>query len=173
MPSSRVMAMRGPKLNKKIGFICSPGGHLTEALSTIEAFDGHDVFLVVHDFPSLTGVQLDKVKRVYRLRLILGYSSWVAVGMTIILSLFTFLRIFWIERPSILFSTGSEIAVPAFYIGKIFFRTKLIFMESLARVKDYSYTGKLLYPIVDLFLVQWPELLSKKRPKAVYWGRLL
>lgn len=173
MPSSTVMAMRGSMLSKKIGFICSSGGHLTEALSTIEAFEGRDVFLIVHDFPSLKQIQLDKVRRIYRLSIVLGYSSWIAVLLTAFANLFQLIRIFWIERPSILFSTGAEIAIPAFYIGKIFFRTKLIFLESLARVNALSYTGKLLYPIVDLFLVQWPQLLDKAGHKAVYGGRLI
>ncbi len=172
MLCSTVTAMRGPMLSKKIGFICSSGGHLTEALSTIEAFEGHDVFLIVHDFPSLKGIQLDRVKRIYRLSIVLGYSSWIAVLFTAFANLFQLIRIFWIERPSILFSTGAEIAIPAFYVGKIFFRTKLIFLESLARVNALSYTGRLLYPIVDLFLVQWPELLEKTGYKAVYGGKL-
>ena len=173
MPSSTVMATRASMLSKKIGFVCSSGGHLTEALSTIEAFEGYDVFLIVHNFPSLRRIQLDKVRRIYRLSIVLGYSSWIAVLLTAFVNLFQLIRIFWIERPSILFSTGAEIAIPAFYIGKIFFRTKLIFLESLARVKALSYTGKLLYPIVDLFLVQWPELLEKVGHKAVYGGRLI
>ena len=157
----------------KIGFICSSGGHLTQALGTIEAFRGQDVFLVVHNFPSLKEIRLEQVSRIYRLRIVFGYSSWVAVCLTMFLNLFQFLRSFWIEKPAILFSTGAEIAVPAFYIGKIIFGTKLIFLESLARVKDFSLTGKLVYPIADLFLVQWPELLDKKRLKAVYRGRLI
>ncbi len=173
MPPSTVMAARGPMLSKKIGFICSSGGHLTEALSTIEAFEGRDVFLIVHNFPSLRRIQLDNVKRIYRLSIVLGYSSWIAVLLTAFVNLFQLIRIFWAEKPSILFSTGAEIAIPAFYIGKIFFRTKLIFLESLARVNALSYTGKLLYPIVDLFLVQWPELLEKAGHKAVYGGRLI
>jgi UDP-N-acetylglucosamine:LPS N-acetylglucosamine transferase len=96
-----------------------------------------------------------------------------AVFLTALVNLFQFIRIFWKEKPSILFSTGAEIAVPAFYVGKIFFRTRLIFLETLTRVKDLSYAGKVLYPIVDLFLVQWPELLKKAGPKAVYGGRLI
>ena len=173
MPSSSVMANGGPIRSKKIGFVCSSGGHLTEALSTIEAFEGHDVFLIVHDFPSLKQIQLDEVRRIYRLSIVLGYSSWMAVLLTAFANLFQLIRIFWVEKPSILFSTGAEIAIPAFYIGKIFFRTKLIFLESLARVNALSYTGRLLYPIVDLFLVQWPDLLKKAGHKAVYGGRLI
>jgi len=158
---------------KKIGIVTGSGAHLTEALSVMEAFKGHDVFLVVHNFPSLREIQLDEVKRFYRLRILLGYSSLFAVFLTAFVNLFQFIWIFWKEKPSILFSTGAEIAVPAFYVGKIFFRTRLIYQECMTRVKDLSYGGKVLYPIVDLFLVQWPELLKKAGPKAVYRGRLI
>jgi UDP-N-acetylglucosamine:LPS N-acetylglucosamine transferase len=158
---------------KKIGVVTGSGGHLTEALSIIEAFKGHDLFLVVHNFPSLREIQLDEIKKIYRLKILLGYSSLFAVFLTALVNLFQFIRIFWKEKPSILFSTGAEIAVPAFYVGKIFFRTRLIYLETLTRVKDLSYAGKVLYPIVDLFLVQWPELLEKAGPKAVYGGRLI
>jgi UDP-N-acetylglucosamine:LPS N-acetylglucosamine transferase len=158
---------------RRIGIVTGSGGHLTEALSIIEAFKGHDVFLIVHNFPSLMEIQLEEVKRIYRLRILLGYSSLFAVFLTAIINLFQFIRIFWKEKPSILFSTGAEIAVPAFYAGKILFRTRLIYLETLTRVKDLSYAGKVLYPIVDLFLVQWPELLKKAGPKAVYGGRLI
>ena len=158
---------------KKIGIVTGSGGHLTEALSVMEAFKGYDVFLVVHNFPSLKEIELEEIKIIYRLRILLGYSSLFAVFLTAFVNLFQFIWIFWKEKPSILFSTGAEIAVPAFYVGKIFFRTRLIYQECLTRVKDLSYGGKVLYPIVDLFLVQWPELLKKAGPKAVYGGRLI
>jgi beta-1,4-N-acetylglucosaminyltransferase len=38
---------------------------------------------------------------------------------------------------------------------------KIIFIESFCRVEKLSLTGKLLYPIVDRFLVQWKEHLVK------------
>jgi UDP-N-acetylglucosamine:LPS N-acetylglucosamine transferase len=158
---------------EKIGIVTGSGGHLTEALSVIEAFKGHDVFWVVHSFPSLREIQLDEIKKIYRLKILLGYSSLFTVFLTALVYLFQFIRIFWKEKPSILFPTGAEIAVPAFDVGKIFFRTRLIFLETLTRVKDLSYAAKVLYPIVDLFLVQWPELLKKAGPKAVYGGRFM
>lgn len=161
-------------MNKQnIGIICSSGGHLAQALSVIDAFDGHDLFLIVHDLPTLKGIQISEVKRIYQLRVILGYTSFIAVFLTALANVFQLVRIFWIERPSILFSTGAEIAIPAFYVGKVFYRTRLIYLETLTRVKDLSLTGKFLYPIVNLFLVQWPELLKKVGRKAVYGGRLI
>lgn len=158
---------------KNIGILTSSGGHLTEAMAVTEAFEGHDLFLIVHDLPTLKGIQISEVRRIYQLKVIMGYTSLMAVFLTACVNVFELIRIFWIERPSILFSTGAEIAIPAFYVGKILFRARLIYLETLTRVKNLSLTGKVLYPIVDLFLVQWPELLEKVGPKAVYAGRLI
>lgn len=77
------------------------------------------------------------------------------------------------ERPDILFSTGSEIAAPAFYFGKFLFRTKLIYLECSAQVYQPSLTGRFVYPIADLFLVQWKPLLKRYGPKAKYVGGLI
>jgi beta-1,4-N-acetylglucosaminyltransferase len=49
---------------------------------------------------------------------------------------------------------------------------EIIYIESFARVETLSLTGKLLYPFVDRFLVQWPEL-SKKLGQAEYKGILV
>ena len=70
-------------------------------------------------------------------------------------------------------STGSEIAILAFFLGKFFFRTKLIFLETVTRPKTPSFTARIVYPMTDLFLVQWETLLEKFGPKAQYRGRIL
>jgi len=69
-------------------------------------------------------------------------------------------------------STGSEIALPAFLIGKFLFRSKVIYMECFTRIETLSGTGKVVYRFSDLFLVQWPELAAKYE-KASYEGRLI
>lgn len=40
---------------------------------------------------------------------------------------------------------------------------RLVYVESFARVRSLSLSGKLLRPFVDRFIVQWPELLSDNR----------
>ncbi|EGN99879.1 glycosyltransferase family 1 protein [Serpula lacrymans var. lacrymans S7.3] len=37
---------------------------------------------------------------------------------------------------------------------------KLIYIESFARVRSLSFSGKLLRPWVDCFIVQWPDLIQ-------------
>ncbi|KAI8064235.1 UDP-N-acetylglucosamine transferase subunit ALG14 [Gongronella butleri] len=51
-------------------------------------------------------------------------------------------------------------------------KTTLVYVESFARVEGLSLTGRLLYGWVDLFVVQWPDLV-KKYPKAQYLGCLI
>ena len=50
-------------------------------------------------------------------------------------------------------------------------KLKIVFVESFARIKNLSLSGKLLYHSVDEFIVLWPELV-KRYPKATYLGKL-
>ena len=50
--------------------------------------------------------------------------------------------------------------------------SKLIFIESRARVYTKSSTGKLVGSFCDKVVVQWPEML-KVYKNAVYWGELI
>ncbi|WOO82766.1 UDP-N-acetylglucosamine transferase subunit ALG14 [Vanrija pseudolonga] len=44
--------------------------------------------------------------------------------------------------------------------------TRIIYVESFARVKTLSLSGKLLRPFVDTFVVQWPEAVGPSATKA-------
>ncbi len=50
---------------------------------------------------------------------------------------------------------------------------KTIYIESWARVKSLSLSGKILLPFVDRFLVQWPALEGKGGGKAEFVGALV
>jgi UDP-N-acetylglucosamine:LPS N-acetylglucosamine transferase len=67
-------------------------------------------------------------------------------------------------------SAGPGITVPVFYAAKLLGK-KTIFIETWSRVRSISVSGRLCYPIADLFLVQWPEL-QQHYPRARYAGRL-
>jgi beta-1,4-N-acetylglucosaminyltransferase len=49
---------------------------------------------------------------------------------------------------------------------------KIIYIESMARVHHLSRTGRIVYPFVDRFIVQWSFLL-KSYPGAEYLAQLL
>ena len=71
-------------------------------------------------------------------------------------------------RPKYIVTTGTHTAVPMCYIGKLF-GCKIIFIETFANINSRTLSGRLIYPISNLFIVQWEEML-KLYPKAVYAG---
>lgn len=50
-------------------------------------------------------------------------------------------------------------------------RARSIYVESVARARSFSLSGKILYYAVDRFVVQWPGLVEKY-PMAEFHGRL-
>ena len=86
--------------------------------------------------------------------------------ITIIRSFKAFLKV----KPDVVIATGAHTTVPICYIAKLFGK-KVIFIETFANITTKTLSGKLVYPIADLFLVQWEEML-KLYPNAKYRGGL-
>jgi beta-1,4-N-acetylglucosaminyltransferase len=147
--------------NMKICLVCSHGGHLTEILLLTEAFEGHETFFITYD-----SVRTRQLEHKYLLRNI-GTNPLVMASASL-----STLRILLKERPKLIVSTGSEIAIPAFYLAKLL-RIKTVFIESWTRVDRPTGTGKIVYRVSDLFLVQWESLLKKYGKKARYEGAIL
>lgn len=74
------------------------------------------------------------------------------------------------EKPDLIISCGAAVAVPFFYIGKMM-GAKLVYIEVFDRIDKPTMTGKMVYPIVDKFIVQWEEQ-KKVYPKAVNLGSI-
>lgn len=74
------------------------------------------------------------------------------------------------EKPDIIISSGAAVAVPFFYLGKLF-GAKLVYIEVFDRIDSSTISGKLVYPITDRFIVQWEEM-KKVYPKAVNLGSI-
>jgi beta-1,4-N-acetylglucosaminyltransferase len=146
----------------KVALICSIGGHLTEMMRLMDAFEGHDIFFVTHQSPRTELID----ERKYFIKE-LG-NNWLRVFLSII----TFMKIFMSERPSVIVSTGSEIAIPAFYAAKLL-KIPSIFIESWCCVYNTTGAGRLVYPVSDVFLVQWPSLVEKYGSKAKFKGGVI
>ena len=75
------------------------------------------------------------------------------------------------EKPDLIISCGAAVAVPFFYLGKKM-GAKLVYIEVFDRIDKPTMTGKMVYPIVDKFIVQWEEQ-KKVYPKAINLGHIL
>lgn len=158
---------------------CGWGGHLTEMLNILDAFEGHEIFFQTDK--DKTTEDLRKIAKVYynnptcieKLRTI----KFMSIGSKIFLLIQLFkaailsIKILIKEKPDIIITTGGGATIPLCYIGKLC-GVHIIYIESLARVYNPSGLGKLIYPIADLFLVQWEPLLKKYGKKAKYWGQV-
>lgn len=81
------------------------------------------------------------------------------------------------ELPAVLVLNGPGTSVPLAYIlfGLKYFGfcdTRIIYIESLARVNLLSLSGRLLMPIANRFIVQWERLFVEYK-RAEYYGILL
>lgn len=74
------------------------------------------------------------------------------------------------EKPDIIISSGAAVAVPFFYLGKLF-GAKLIYIEVFDRIDKPTMTGKMVYPISDRFIVQWEEM-KKVYARAINLGSI-
>ena len=148
----------------KIALVCSHGGHLTEMLGLVEAFAGQEMFFVTYESAHVAG--LSEQYRTYALHNI-GTSPW-----RLLKTMPQAWQILRREQPQAVVSTGSEIAIPFFLLAKLL-HIRTIFVESVCRVETASQTGRVVYPLSDVFLVQWPQLLARYGKRARYEGGLL
>jgi beta-1,4-N-acetylglucosaminyltransferase len=148
---------------KRVMLVCSAGGHLTEMAQLREAFSGHDLSLVTYHSPR--GLEPLAGVRTHFLHNIGASPVRLARAMPgIILALA-------LERPQVIVSTGSEIAIPFFFLAKAL-GIRTVFIESWCRVSTPSGTGRLVYRFADRFFVQWDSLLDHYGPKAEFRGRV-
>lgn len=80
------------------------------------------------------------------------------------------LKIWIIEKPDYIITTGTMVAYP-FYILSVIFKKKFIFIETFGRADLPTVAGKRMEKHSDLFLVQW-ESQVKHYSKAIYGGCL-
>lgn len=148
----------------KVCLICSSGGHFFELYCLRSLWHNSDHFWVT--FPGSDTQYLLKGKKVYW-----AYSPTNRSIKNLIRNLVMALGILLKEKPSVIISTGAGVSVPFFYLARIL-GMKTIYIESMTRINDLSLTGKLVYPVVENFFVQWSELAAKYS-RAKFSGQVI
>lgn len=154
---------------EKVLFISSTGGHLAEMLQLESLFQKYDFHIITENTKTNQTLQKKYPNRVNYL--IYGTKDHpLTYPFKLIANCFKSLYFYIKIRPKYIITTGAHTAGPMCYIGKIF-GSKIIYIETFANVSTKTVTGRMVYPIADLFIVQWPSML-KLYPKAVYKGSL-
>lgn len=154
------------KHKKKIGLACSVGGHLTQIRQLESLYRNYDYFFFTEDV-SLTRDMLKKQKAYYVHAIDRNRLNF---PFLLIYNVLYSLKVFLIEKPDVIISTGALSAVPICIWAKIL-QKKIIYIESFAKMDSPNLSGRILYRFADLFIVQWEKML-KFYPKAIYGGSI-
>jgi beta-1,4-N-acetylglucosaminyltransferase len=133
----------------KICFITSSGGHLTHLIQLKEWWKDKERFWVTFEKEDSKSILKDEKK----------YWCYFPTNRNIknlIKNTFLAVKILFKEKPDLIVSTGAAPAIPFFYLGKLF-GAKVIYIEVYDRIEKPTITGKVVYPISDLFVLQWEE----------------
>lgn len=146
----------------KICIVSSCGGHLTEVRCLMPAYRDYAHFYVLNDQAILPPDMEGKTFFIAH-----SERDW-----KFLLNLLESFRILWRERPTVILSTGAGPVVPFALVGRLFFRTHVVFVETITRVERPSMTGKIMYRLAHDFFYQWKPL-ERFFPKGIYCGPLV
>lgn len=146
----------------KVCFAASTGGHFEQLMMLKPLMERYDSFIVTEK----TVYKVSCKQKVYYFPQINRHEiTWVFkmlwIGMR---SLYLYYK----EKPDAIICTGVLAMIPLCLICKLFGK-KLIYIESFAKVKSPTLSGKLLYKYADQFYVQW-ESMKEIYPNAIYLG---
>ena len=147
----------------KVGLVGSSGGHLTHLYKLKPFWENKERFWVTFDKEDAKSLLAEE--KMYPCHYPTNRNLKNLVKNTLLA-----IKVLRKEKPDLLVSSGAAVAVPFFYIGKLM-GMKLIYIEVFDRIDKPTMTGKLVYPIVDKFVVQWEEQ-KKVYPKAINIGSI-
>ena len=152
---------------KKVLFISSTGGHLDELMQLKSIFEDYNYNLITEKTKSNISLK-DKFPGKVNFLVYGTKDKLLTYPFKFIYNIIKSLCLYVKIRPRYIVTTGTHTAVPICYIGKLF-GSKIIFIETFANSKTKTLSGKMIYPIANLFIVQWKEML-KLYPNAIYGG---
>ena len=170
------------QLTNTVFFACSEGGHFAQMMALRQLFSRYHSILVtdnyratkempalndIHSIVYVGGMAESRKETANKKNNDKRLTNWKGY-----LKLFCqCFRAVQKHRPRVIVSTGSYVAVPLFWYGKLL-GCKLIFIETRAHVYNKSLTGKLVGFISDVVIVQWEEMLRVYK-NAEYYGVLV
>jgi len=146
----------------KVCVVSSCGGHLTEVRCLKSAYGAYEHFYVLNDKALLPP---DMQGRTY-------FITHSERDWKFLVNLWEAFQILRRERPQLILSTGAGPAVPFALAGRFLFRIRVVFVETITRIKRPSLTGRIMYRLTNEFFYQW-ESLRPYFPKGRFGGPLV
>jgi beta-1,4-N-acetylglucosaminyltransferase len=147
----------------RIAFVCSSGGHLIQLYRLQPWWKKHERLWVTFKTPdALSLLGGEQVAWAYHPTTRNLPNLLRNLGLA-----WAFLRRY---RPDVIVSDGAGVAFPFFLLARLF-RCKTVYVEVYDRIDLPTLTGRLCYPLSDLFLLQWEEQ-RKFYPRGLVIGHV-
>ncbi len=137
------------------------GGHLTEGLKLFAGLPGTQLTVL-----SENSTRTQSMDNAHSYPKFLTGSIGGLIG-----GFFKGLHVIIKQRPDWVVSTGAEVGIGALIAAKLL-GARTLFVETACRVRSKSKSAKVLYPLVDVFLVQHEEGLALFGGKTRHIGGL-
>lgn len=166
-------------------FCLGSGGHTTELLRFVKnmnmkKYQPRMYILADNDASSEVKIRETEIDSNYYLARIprsrnVKQSYLSSVLSTLYAILYTFPVIYKL-KPDIIFCNGPGTCIPVCLVAFLFrclflLDCRIVFIESICRVRTLSLTGKILQFFADIMIVQWPNM-TETCFRAKYFGRL-
>ena len=144
--------------------VCSSGGHLAQLYNLRSWWSKHDRTWVTFDTADSRSLLGDE-------RVVWAYHPTTRNVPNLMRNLRLATTLLRRERPDLVVSDGAGVAFPFFVVAKAL-GIKTVYIEVFDRIDLPTMTGRLCYPLTNLFLLQWEEQRSNY-PKGHLIGSLI
>jgi len=144
--------------------VCSSGGHLIQLYRLESWWRTHERYWITFETP-------DAVSLLSEEDVMWAHHPTTRNLPNLARNLLLAWRVLIRRRPDVIVSNGAGVAFPFFLVARLL-RIRTVYVEVYDRIDLPTLTGRLCYPLCDLFLVQWPEQ-KKFYPRSQLVGHVL
>lgn len=148
----------------KIMFVSSPGGHLAQLLPLTDWWKGHSRSWVTFRQPEVEAALAGE-------DVTWAYHPTTRNVPNAVRNLFLAWPTLRKARPDVVVSVGAGVSVPFFIAAKLM-GIHTVYIECFDRITMPTLSGRLCYPLSDIFCVQWEEQKAFY-PEAINIGPVL
>jgi beta-1,4-N-acetylglucosaminyltransferase len=133
----------------RILLVCSSGGHLAQLYQLRAWWQQHERSWVTFADPQTESLLAGET-------VVPAYAPTTRNVPNAIRNLRLAGSVIRAQRPDVVISDGAGVAFPFFLVARAL-GVRTVYLEVYDRISRPTVTGKLCYPLADLFLLQWPE----------------
>lgn len=145
-PATPAAAATPVARRERVLFACSAGGHLAQLLQLRSWYTKHDRRWVTFELPDAVSLLTDEA-------VVWGYYPTTRNLPNLVRNTWLAVREIRKMRPTVIVSSGAAIAVPFFWVGKLF-GAKTVYVEVIDRIDTRTMTARLVSPVTDLIVAQ-------------------